>query len=414
MVRHFPILVSVAVLLPGCAGNGPTPPDEGSNPPPVVGTRLLASATTVRLQLGQGVTLPVSAVDENGNQISLAGASFEAHGDLVATVNDLGLVRALEPGNDTVVVRLDGDSVAIEVVVEYPDGIAHPQGVVASSTSLDNRPFGMAVSQSGAVLVTQLDAGTVARGMLPGTSLGTSIPVGLVPTDVTIDGTGTYAYVTNQFSSNVGVIDLATNAQVATIPVSGDPFRVKLSPDDRSLFVTGNADSLFIIDVPSREITGRLAIGLDANGLALDYRGTRLYVSNQSDGTVSEVDLSTETVLRSIQVGGRPQELVLSPGGTLLFVADEAGSVQIWSLRKGTKRGEIQVPGGAFAMAVSPDWRQLYISSALGGAVYMIDWKTGATLKTVTTGGTPRRIGFTADGTTALVANEGGWVDYIQ
>ena len=406
MVRHLPILVSVAAMLLGCGGGGPTPP--------VGGTRLLASATTVRLQLGQASTLPVSAVDENGNQVSLAGATFEAHGDLVAAVNDLGLVRALEPGGDTVVVKLDGDSVAIEVIVDYPDGITHPQGVVASTTSLDNRPFGMAVSQSGDVLVTQLDAATVARGVLPGTSLGTSIPVGLVPTDVTVDGTGTYAYVTNQFSSNVGVIDLATNVQVATIPVSGDPFRVKLSPDDRSLFVTGNADSLFIIDVPSREITGRLAIGLDANGLALDYTGTRLYVSNQSDGTVSEVDLTTRTVLRSIQVGGHPQELVRSPGGTLLFVADEAGSVQIWSLRQGTKRGDIQVPGGAFAMAVSPDWRQLYISSSLGGAVYMIDWKTGATLKTVTTGGMPRRIAFTAEGTTALVANEGGWVDYIQ
>lgn len=407
MVRHVPILVSVAAILLGCGGSGPTPPLSGD-------TRLVASATTVRLQLGQALTLPVSAVDQNGNQVSLAGATFEAHGDLVATVNDLGLVRALEPGGDTVVVTLDGDSVAIEVIVEYPDGITHPTGVVASTTSLDSRPFGMAVSQSGDVLVSQLDAATVARGALPGTSLGTSIAVGSVPTDVTVDGTGTYAYVTNQFSSNVGVIDLATNSQVATIPVSGDPFRVKLSPDDRSLFVTGNADSLFIIDVASREITGRLAVGLDANGLALDYTGTRLYVSNQSDGTVSEVDLSTKTVLRSIQVGGYPQELVLSPGGTLLFVADEAGLVQIWSLRQGAKRGDIQIPGGAFAMAVSPDWRQLYIGSSLGGAVYMIDWKTGATLKTVTTGGMPRRIAFTADGTTALVANEGGWVDYIK
>jgi YVTN family beta-propeller protein len=201
---------------------------------------------------------------------------------------------------------------------------------------------------------------------------------------------------------------------VATIEVSGDPFRVKLSPDGSSLFVTGNADSLFIVDVPSREIRARLAVGLDANGLALDYTGTRLYVSNQSDGTVSEVDLSTNTVVRSIPVGGHPQELVLSPGGTLLFVADESGSVQVWSLREGTKRGNINVPGGAFAMAVSPDWRQLYISSALGGAVYLIDWKTGVSLKQVTTGGMPRRIGFSADGTTAVVANEGGWVDYIR
>jgi YVTN family beta-propeller protein len=368
----------------------------------------------VTLRLGEKLVMPVSAVDQDGNPVSLDGATFEVQGDLVAAVSDIGLVSALEPGADTVVVRLDGDSVAIEVDVEYPEGITHPEGVVGSQTNLDSRPFGVAVSEAGDLLVTQLDAAAVARGALPATGLGISIAVGSLPTDVEADRTGTFGYVTNQFSSNVGVIDLASNAQVATIPVSGDPYRVVLSPDGASLFVTGNADSLFIVDVASRTIAARLAVGLDANGLAADYTGTRLYVSNQSDGTVSEVDLTTNTVVRTIPVGGHPQELVLSPGGTLLFVADEAGSVQVWSLRKGTKRGEIAVPGGAFAMAVSPDWRQLYISSSLGGAVYLIDWKTGANLKTVTTGGMPRRIGFTANGATAVVANEAGWVDFIQ
>jgi YVTN family beta-propeller protein len=399
------VLLSVVATSLGCGS--PTPPGDGLK-------QLVASATSMRLQLGEKLELPVSAVDENGNQVTLDGASFEVNGDLVAAVSDIGLVSALEPGGDTVVVKLDGDSVAIEIIVEYPDGIAHPEGVVAATTSLDSRPFGVAVSEDGDVLVTQLDAATVARGALPSTALGTSIGVGAIPTDVEVDRTGTYAYVTNQLSSNVGVIDLATQAQVTTIPVSGDPFRVALSPDGASLFVTGNADSLFIVDVASRAIVARLAVGLDANGLVADYTGTRLYVSNQSDGTVAEVDLTTNTVVRALEVGGHPQELVLSPGGTLLFVADETGTVQVWSLRKGTKRGEIAVPGGAFAMAVSPDWRQLYISSSLGGAIYMIDWKTGATLNTVATGGMPRRIGFTADGSTAVVANEHGWVDFIR
>jgi YVTN family beta-propeller protein len=400
------ILMSVVATSLGCGGS-PTPPGDSSK-------RLVASATTVRLQLGEKLELPVSAVDANGNQVSLDGATFEVQGDLVAAVSDIGLVSGLEPGGDTVVVKLDGDSVAIAIAVEYPDGITHPEGVVAATTSLPHRPFGVAVGKGGDVLVTQLDAGTVARGALPGTTLGTSIGVGIVPTDVEVDQTGTYAYVTNQFSSNVGVIDLATDTQEATIPVSGDPFRVVLSPDGALLFVTGNADSLFIVDVATRAIITRLAVGLDANGLVADYTGTRLYVSNQSDGTVAEVDLTTNTVARVLQVGGHPQDLVLSPGGTLLFVADEVGSVQVWSLRKGTKRGEIAVPGGAFAMAVSPDWRQLYISSSLGGAIYLIDWKTGATLKTVATAGMPRRIGFTADGSTAVVANEAGWVDFIR
>lgn len=415
MVRRVLVMCLLGAL--GCSASGPTPPpsDGGNDPPPgASGKSLVASATTVRLRLGEALTLPVSAVDANGIPTSLDGATFEVNGDLVASVDGQGLLRALEPGGDTAVVKLDGDSVAIQVVVEYPDGITHPVGVVASTTTLDNRPFGTAVSRNGDVVITQLDAGTVARGALPGGPLGTSIVVGAVPTDVTVDRAGTYAYVTNQFSHNVGVIDLSSNTQIATISVSGDPFRVKLSPDGSSIFITGNADSLFVVDVASRSISGRLAVGLDANGLAVDYTGRRLYVSNQSDGTVSEVDLTTSSVLRTIVVGGHPQELVLSPGGTLLFVADEAGSLQVWSLREGTKRGDIAVPGGAFAMAVSPDWRQLYISSALGGAVYMIDWKTGATLQTVTTGGVPRRIGFAADGSTAVVANEAGWVDFIR
>src|SRR5690349_3295460 len=401
--------VCVTAVLLGCGGAPSAPVD-----PTPSSVHLIASAQSVRVVLGAASTLPVSAVDEIGTRVSITVATFTLRGHLVADVSNGGLVQALEPGADTVVVHLGEDSLAIQVEVEYPEGVTHPQGVVAGTVALGNRPFGVAVSGSGDVLVTQLDAGTVARGLLPATSLGTSIAVGSIPTDVTVETDGTRAYVTNQYSSNIGVIDLAGNTQVDSIAVSGNPFRVKLSPDGRSLFVTGNADSLFIIDVASREITGRLAIGLDANGLAADTIGNRLYLSNQSDGTISVVDLGSMTVTGSIQVGGHPQELVLSPGGTLLFVADESGSVQIWDLRENRKRGDIAVPGGAFAMAVSPDWRQLYIGSALGGAVYVIDWKAGETLKTVTTGGTPRRIAFSRDGKVAVVANEGGWVNYIN
>lgn len=403
------LLAAWLLAVVGCGGSSPIDPE----PDPAT-KRLVATATTVRVLLGAQVTLPVSAVDENGNPTSLQGATFTGRQQLIADVSDAGIVSALEPGNDTVVVRLGEDSVAIQVVVEYPEGLTHPMGTVGHTVDLGSRPFGAAVSSKGDVLITQLDAGTVARGILSGHTLGTSISVGVVPTDVTIDAAGTYAYVTNQFSSNVGIIDLATNSQVATIPVSGDPFRVRLSPDGASLFVTGNADSLFIIDVESREITGRLGIGLDANGLAVNRTSSRLYVSNQSDGTIDEVDLTNNTVARTIRVGGHPQELVLSPGGTLLFVADETGSIQVWSLRDGLRRGIIAVPGGAFAMAVSPDWRQLYVTSAQGGAIYLLDWKTGDLLKTVSTGGVPRRIGFAADGSMAVVANEGGWVDFIQ
>src|SRR5687767_14714198 len=109
----------------GCGGASPIDPE------PEPGTkRLVATATTVHAPLGSRVTLPVSVVDENGNVTSLAGVTFTVGEQLVADVSDAGLLSALEPGNDTVVVKLGEDSVAIQIVVDYPDGITHPQGLV--------------------------------------------------------------------------------------------------------------------------------------------------------------------------------------------------------------------------------------------------------------------------------------------
>ena len=47
-----------------------------------------------------------------------------------------------------------------------------------------------------------------------------NVPVGSFPTAVAIDPTDTRVYVTNYYSNNVSVVDTATNAVVATIPVS--------------------------------------------------------------------------------------------------------------------------------------------------------------------------------------------------
>src|ERR687893_3018065 len=106
------LLAAWLLAIVGCGGASPIDPDPEPEPEP--GTkRLVATATTVRVPLGSKVTLPVSAVDENGNVTSLAGVTFTVGEQLVADVNDAGLLSALEPGNDTVVARLGQDSVVI-------------------------------------------------------------------------------------------------------------------------------------------------------------------------------------------------------------------------------------------------------------------------------------------------------------
>ena len=52
-----------------------------------------------------------------------------------------------------------------------------------------------------------------------------------------------FAYVTNEHSNNVSVIDTATNTLVATIPVGTIPFAVAVTPDGTHVYVTNDGSN---------------------------------------------------------------------------------------------------------------------------------------------------------------------------
>src|SRR5262249_19515421 len=57
-----------------------------------------------------------------------------------------------------------------------------------------------------------------------------TVPVGARPIAVAITPDGTHAFVTNQNSNTVSVIETATNTVVATVPVGAAPFAVAITP----------------------------------------------------------------------------------------------------------------------------------------------------------------------------------------
>ncbi|HEY2806930.1 MAG TPA: hypothetical protein VGI92_13815, partial [Gemmatimonadales bacterium] len=101
--------------------------------------------------------------------------------------------------------------------------------------------------------------------------------------------------------------------------------------------------------------------------------------------------------------------------GTKLWLANEIGEFQVWDLATHSKVNTIKLPGGGgFSMAQNPANGQLYIgTSYYGRGVVVIDPQTYS-LRNIATGGTVRRIGFLSSGTVGIVANEGGWVDFIH
>ncbi|HEX4562642.1 MAG TPA: YncE family protein, partial [Gemmatimonadales bacterium] len=131
-------------------------------------------------------------------------------------------------------------------------------------------------------------------------------------------------------------------------------------------------------------------------------------------GTVLEVKVATDSVLRTFSIGGHPQGIAVSSDGAELYVADEASdSLHILNLASGAQVGAVLLAGGAYDLQLSPDGTKLWVGEP-AGVIQVVNRVTRTVARTYVVGGTVRRMAFTPDGTTVVAANEGGWVDFIR
>jgi YVTN family beta-propeller protein len=286
-----------------------------------------------------------------------------------------------------------------------------PEGQIVEVTG---RPYALAVSSQNVVYVGRLDAGAVMRFNATNTTAVETINVGSVPTELAFDATGATAYVTNQGSQTVSVVNVATNTQTRTIPVTGSPFAIAVSPDGSRIYVTTNANKVYAIDPATGAVGGELATGETANGLALNADGSKLYVSTRDGGSVMELDAATMTLLRTFNAGTRTQGVLVAPDNSELYVVTEVGQLLFFNLATGALSATLDLNGnGGFGIAYSPDKTKLYVTVMGIGTVRVVDRATRAITKSWYVDGIPRRIGVTSDGT-IVVANEAGYVSWLK
>jgi len=88
------------------------------------------------------------------------------------------------------------------------------------------------------------------------------------------------------------VIDLATNAVIATIGVGSGPYGVAVNPAGTLAYVTnGGGDSMSVIDLATNRVSATIGVGANPRGVAVNPAGTLAYVTKHGGNSVSVIAL---------------------------------------------------------------------------------------------------------------------------
>ena len=112
------------------------------------------------------------------------------------------------------------------------------------------------------------------------------IQVGVEPQAVAISNDNKLAFVTNQGSNSVSILDLTSNTQVAQVKVGVEPYGIAPTPDGtRAYVVNGSSRSVSIIDTASRQVSATIPLPI------VEPRGVAITANNNGVG-VQFVDVT--------------------------------------------------------------------------------------------------------------------------
>lgn len=291
---------------------------------------------------------------------------------------------------------------------------SHPGGTIIDKI-ITPPAWAMAVRDDGLAYFTEAFNAGVGITSTRTKTLDGFIATGDAPTGVGFSPDGGTAYVANQLSYTVSVINVSTAQVVATISTPGlPPIAIQVSPDGSRLFVGTASPTVLIIDTGTNQIIGSTDVGLAPNAFVVAPDNRIIYVSAFLNGTVTELDMFTGTALRTFVVGGTPQGMAITRKGDRLYVANEAGYLTEITLQSGAITATMSLSGGGFGVGVTADDVQAWVAIPAGGTVQIFNLQNHHLSQAINVGGQPRRLAFSQHGGIGAIANMAGFVTFVR
>ena len=207
------------------------------------------------------------------------------------------------------------------------------------------------------------------------------------PYTVTINASGTRAYVSNSNGTTITIIDTASNTVIGTIGGFDGPSGFEITPDQTKAYVnnyggpegvmSGNGTTVRVVDLQTNSIVGApITVGTAPAGLAVTPNGAYVYVINYIDGnpghgTISIIRTSDNTVVGTIPGFSGPFEIKITPDGRFAYVTNFGSNnfepygttVSVVDLSSNTIVATVNLGIQPSGLAITPDGRFAYVSN---------------------------------------------------
>lgn len=202
----------------------------------------------------------------------------------------------------------------------------------------------------------------------------------LSTSDLLFDNSGNNVYMIQKTSKRLDLISIKDAKTIKSWNFEEPPTGVTTFKDKIYVTSTYSNGYITIIDKNSDKVEAKIKVGMGAISPVINSDGSKLYVCNQYQNTVSEVNLKTNKVTNTAQMVREPLGAVIGAQGKYLYVTNflpaERADKEVVSSRlsvidlKTFKRiKDIPLENGSNALrgvCLSPEGKYIFVSHNLG------------------------------------------------
>ena len=246
-----------------------------------------------------------------------------------------------------------------------------------------------------------------------------TIPLGRgKPNRVVFHPDGRWAWVVYDKSHELGVVDADARKLVKRVKIGGNPYNLNFTADGRHLLVLDwasdtSTDEVIFYDLQAEKIDGRVEVSTWPAHSLLSRDGKLLYVSGETAGDLTVIDVASRTVVaRHVHGGGDAMGLALSLDGKVLYAAaGENKSIVKIDTATNKPIGTIVLPGIVHESTLTLDGRYLYTTLRRANRIVVIDTATDKIVTSIPQKAFPDLVTMEPTGRYALVTNR--WANHV-